>query len=91
MANVLHIQIQASKLLYFLQLEILEARHHEGVFYGTKMEKYYYTGGSLYNGLQYSYIKRSATVISTFKNRCYYRNFISIPLALEREVFKNEK
>jgi len=91
MANVLHNQIQASKLVYSLQLEILEARNNEGVFYGTKKEKCYYTGGSLYNGLQYSYTKRSATVISTFKNKCYYRNFSSIPLALEREAFKKKK
>jgi len=88
MANALHIQIQASKLVYSLQLEILDARNHEGLFYGTKMEKSYSTGGSLYNGLQYSYTKRSATVIFTFKNICYYRNFSSIPLALEREAFK---
>jgi hypothetical protein len=74
-----------------LQLEILEARNHEGVFYGIKMEKWYYTGGSLYNGLQHSYTKRSATVISTIKNTCYYRNFSSIPLALEREAFNKKK
>jgi hypothetical protein len=41
MVNVLHTQIQASKLVYSLQLEILEARNHEGVFYGTMMEKCY--------------------------------------------------
>jgi hypothetical protein len=39
MTNVLHTKIQASKLVYSLQLEILEARNHEGVFYGIKMEK----------------------------------------------------
>jgi hypothetical protein len=88
---VLHTQIQASTLVYSLQLEILEARNHEGIFNGTKMEKSYYTGGSLLNGLQYSHTKRSATVISTFKNICYYRNFSSIPLALEREAFKKKK
>jgi hypothetical protein len=69
----------------------LKSLKQEGVFYGAKIEKCYYTGRSLYNGLQYSYIKRSATVISTFKNRCYYRNFLSIPVALEREAFKNKK
>jgi len=88
---VLYTKIQASKLVYSLQLEILEVRNHEGVFYGIKMEKCYYIGRSLYSGLQYSYTKRSATVISTFKNRCYYRNFSSIPLALEREAFKKKK
>jgi hypothetical protein len=87
---MLHTQIHASELVYSLQLEILEARNHGGVLYGTKMEKCYYTGRSLYNGLQYSYIERSETVISTLKNRCYYRNFSSIPLALEREALKNK-
>jgi hypothetical protein len=47
------------------------------------MEEGYYTGGSLYNGLKYSYSKRSTTVLFTFKNVYYYRNFSSIPLALQ--------
>jgi hypothetical protein len=91
MANVLHTHIQASTLVYFLLLEILESRKHEGAFYGIKMKKCYYTEVSLYNGLQYSYTKRSATVISTFKNICYYRNFSSFPLALDGEAFKKKK
>jgi len=38
MANVLHTHIQASMLVYSLLLEILEARKHEGAFYGIKMK-----------------------------------------------------